>query len=283
MPLLLAEWSVRPVIIPSTALVGVLDRMGAPADCADLGTAPVAVLVGQYLAAAGIMTPAEEADLHLRMLDAAIAAGHERVLFKPHPHAPREWHEALRRRAGDRQIELQVITEPALVETLFGRLPVTRVIGCFSTALFTAATVYGIPAARVGTDLVLDRLTPYHNSNRIPVTLADALLPEAGGPEPPRSRPYASASLRALISAVGYVMQPELLGGHRSVAEAFLAAYYVEQQQYFRRRRLTRLGLPGALPPTGPRPVLARVGRRLRRWLPAPPRPRAVQRRHRPA
>ncbi len=282
-PLLLTEWSVRPVIIPTSRLIAVLDSIGADSGSVDLGGAPVAVLLGQYLAALGIMTAAEEEHLHLQMLDAAVASGHDRVLFKPHPHAPRGLHESLSRRAADHHIDLWVVTEPALVETVFSRLPVTLVIGCFSTALFTAATLYGIPASRVGTTMVLDRLSPYHNSNRIPVTLVDALLPPAGAAEPPRSRPYASASLRALVSAVGYVMQPQLLTDHRSVAEAFLTAYYVEQQQYFRRRRLTRLGLPGALPSTGPRPALARLGRRLRRLLPVTRRPAVVPRPRRPA
>ena len=65
--------------------------------------------------------------------------------------------------------------------------------GCFSTALCTASAFYGIPVARIGTEPLLDRLTPYQNSNRVPVTLVDALLPdlaegESGGRPGRRTR-----------------------------------------------------------------------------------------------
>jgi hypothetical protein len=40
----------------------------------------------------------------------------------------------------------------------------------------TASSIYGLPVARLGTELMLERLTPFQNSNRIPVTLVDALV-----------------------------------------------------------------------------------------------------------
>ena len=52
------------------------------------------------------------------------------------------------------------------------------VVGCFSTALLTAAALLRLPVARIGTEPLLDRLTPYQNSNRVPVTIVDALLPD---------------------------------------------------------------------------------------------------------
>jgi hypothetical protein len=281
-PMLLTEWSVRPVIIPGESITAVLAEISGGCALPPVGAAPVAVLLGQYLSALGIVTAAEEERLHLQMLEAAIAAGHDRVIFKPHPHAPRSLDQTLRDRAAGQGVELWVVTEPSLAEALFGRLRVGLVIGCFSTAMLTATSLYGIPAARVGTQLVLDRLTPYHNSNRIPVTLVDALLPEAGGQQPPCSRPHATESITALLTAVGYVMQPQLLADRREVAEAFLMLHYADHQQYFRRRRLSRLDLPGALPPADRRRLLTRrIERRVRRLLPAAPRSAAVRRRRR--
>jgi len=55
------------------------------------------------------------------------------------------------------------------------------VIGCFSTALTTASAFFGIPVARVGTDLLLERITPYENSNRVPLTVIDAACPTREG------------------------------------------------------------------------------------------------------
>lgn len=116
-------------------------------------------------------------------------------------------------------------------------------VGCFSTALLTASSFYGIPVARVGTELLLDRLAPYQNSNRVPVTIADALLP----PLEPGSAP--EVDLAGLLPAVGYAMQPELRPDLRDAAERYLAASLdAHTWRYFKRRRLTALGLPGAIP-----------------------------------
>ena len=49
---------------------------------------------------------------------------------------------------------------------------------CFSTALFTARQLFDLPVASAGTELVLERLAPYQNSNRIPATLVDATVPQ---------------------------------------------------------------------------------------------------------
>ncbi|MGC8000838.1 hypothetical protein, partial [Salmonella enterica] len=51
------------------------------------------------------------------------------------------------------------------------------VVSCFSTALSTASRFYGIPVATMGTDLALERLAPYENSNRMPATIADVTMP----------------------------------------------------------------------------------------------------------
>ncbi|CAM5439188.1 putative protein OS=Streptomyces glaucescens OX=1907 GN=SGLAU_20995 PE=4 SV=1 [Streptomyces glaucescens] len=140
---------------------------------------------------------------------------------------------------------LTVLDTPVLAEVLFERAAPALVVGCFSTALFTAATFYGLPVARIGTEPLLDRLTPYQNSNRVPVTLADALLPPLEG----EAEPLAGDLLTGLVTAVGFTMQPQIQSGLRPAAERFLAAHYGPGvQRYFKRKRLTSLGLPGGIP-----------------------------------
>jgi hypothetical protein len=136
--------------------------------------------------------------------------------------------------------------------------------------MITAAAFYGIPAARVGTELLLERIAPYQNSNRVPLTIVDALVPDlsdtarAGGPVD------LTADVGGLVRAVGYCMQSASHPGLREEAVSFLSALPEERlTRYFKRRRLTSLGLPGATPPVRGEalrrnPVLRKVARRMR-------------------
>ncbi|NUL31691.1 hypothetical protein HRW09_19545, partial [Streptomyces lunaelactis] len=184
-PLLLAEFGAEPEIVPTEAFVKVIAELSdGVADVAfdessgeGSGERP-ALLLGQYLAALGIITPAEEEALHVSMVRGAVALGHRRIVFKPHPTAPSAWTRTLEREAEALDAELTVLDRPLLAEVLYRRLRPALVAGCFSTALFTASTFYGIPVARIGTEPLLDRLTPYQNSNRVPLTIVDALVPD---------------------------------------------------------------------------------------------------------
>ncbi|MFJ2739188.1 alpha-2,8-polysialyltransferase family protein [Streptomyces sp. NPDC087440] len=262
-PLLLSEFGVRGEVVPTEAFLEVLAELPYVDD--DLVEAPApALLLGQYLCALDILTAAEEEALHVRMLRGAVARGHRRVVFKPHPAAPVGWSRRLEEEAASLGADLTVFDSPLLAEVLFRRLRPALVVGCFSTALFTARALYGIPVARVGTDVLLERLTPYENSNRIPVTLADALLPDLEG------APTPSPAASPLVAAVGYAMQPQVLAGRRADAERFLrSGLSPRTRRYFKRRRLTALGLPGGLPRRlafVPRsPTVRRVARRVRR------------------
>ncbi|MYR60501.1 hypothetical protein GTY54_31135, partial [Streptomyces sp. SID625] len=177
-PVLLTEFGVAPEVIPADTFVEVLAQLaGAAPELPDLPDGP-ALLLGQYLAALGILTAEEEEALHVRMLRGAVALGHSRVVFKPHPSAPAHWSRALEREAAELGAELTVLDVPVLAEVLYQRTRPALVVGCFSTALLTASTLYGLPVARTGTGMLLERLTPYENSNRVPVTIVDALLPD---------------------------------------------------------------------------------------------------------
>ncbi|MFI8852956.1 alpha-2,8-polysialyltransferase family protein [Streptomyces sp. 891-h] len=251
-PLLLDEHSVRPEIVPGDAFAKVLGELGEAAagepELARVAAdSPTAVLLGQYLAALNILTPEEEEELHARMLRGAVAAGHECVVFKPHPTAPARYSQVLEKAAAQAGVRLHVLQGPVLAEAVYDRCRPTLVVGCFSTALLTAAAYYGIPIAKVGTEALLDRLTPYQNSNRVPVTIVDFGVPDLeGAAEYAPMTAEKVAQLGALVRTVGYCMQAKLHPQLREDAVAWLGAHLDEATiRYFKRRRLTALALPG--------------------------------------
>ncbi|WP_369233696.1 alpha-2,8-polysialyltransferase family protein [Streptomyces sp. R21] len=249
-PLLLTEFGVAPEIVPTDAFVKVL------AELEDTGAElPVidepALLLGQYLSALDILTTEEEENLHVRMLKGAVELGHTRVVFKPHPTAPARWSRILEKEAEKIGVDLTVLDTPVLAEVLYQRMRPALVVGCFSTALFTASALYGLPVARIGTDSLLDRLAPYENSNRVPVTIVDALLPElTDRAAVAEQRPGMDiADLNGLLRAVGFAMQAKIYPGLRPAAEKYLTHHLNPHiWRYFKRKRLTSLALPGAVP-----------------------------------
>ena len=259
-PLLLTEFGVAPEILPTEVFTKVLAEVAdaAPRAVASAGeriaveTGP-ALMLGQYLSALDILTPQEEEELHVRMLRGAAALGHRTVVFKPHPTAPARGSRMLEKKAAELGAELTVMDTPVLAEVLYQRMRPALVIGCFSTALLTANVFYGLPVARIGTDVLLERLTPYQNSNRVPVTVVDALLPDledhkaVAAAQPVDER--AGRRLGGLVTAVGFCMQAKIYPDLRPAAERYLAAHLdTRTWRYFKKRRLTALALPGAVP-----------------------------------
>ncbi|MGW8061836.1 polysialyltransferase family glycosyltransferase [Streptomyces ziwulingensis] len=249
-PLLLTEFGVAPEIVPTPAFTKVLAELaGCGTELPDAGEP--AVLLGQYLSALDILSAEEEEDLHVRMLTGAAALGHTRVVFKPHPTAPARFTRTLEEEAGKLGVQLTVVDTPVLAEVLFQRMRPALVVGCFSTALLTASALYGLPVARVGTEALLERLTPYENSNRVPATVVDALLPDLADAAAVTEgrRGMDTDALAALVRAVGFAMQPRVLPELRPAAEAYLREHLdARTLRYFKKRRLTSLGLPGGLP-----------------------------------
>ncbi|MGW7254172.1 alpha-2,8-polysialyltransferase family protein [Streptomyces sp. NPDC054834] len=246
-PLLLTEFDVPAEVVPTEAFLKVMGELTATVT--DLPALPenAALLLGQYLSALSILSPEEEEDLHVRMMRGAVERGHRRIVFKPHPTAPARYSRALETEAAKLGVDLTVLDVPVLAEVLFEKTPPALVVGCFSTALFTASAFYGLPVARVGTATLLDRLTPYQNSNRVPVVLADALVPDLAGGQ--GEDPIAAGTLGELITAIGFAMQPQIYPGLRSAAERHLSAHLGPRtRRYFKRKRLTALGLPGGIP-----------------------------------
>jgi hypothetical protein len=249
-PLLLTEFGVEPEVVPTGAFTKVLaELVDTGADLPEIEEP--ALLLGQYLSALNILSAEQEEDLHVRMLKGAVELGHRRIVFKPHPTAPARFTRTLEQEAERLGADLTVLDTPVLAEVLYQRTRPALVAGCFSTALITASALYGLPVARIGTDTLLDRLSPFENSNRMPVTIVDALLPDltdraavtAGtgvmGPE----------DLADLVRAVGFTMQPKILPGLRAETERYLSARLdARTWRYFKKKRLTSLGLPGGVP-----------------------------------
>ncbi|MEV6735965.1 alpha-2,8-polysialyltransferase family protein [Streptomyces sp. NPDC051104] len=249
-PLLLTEFGVEPEIVPTDAFSKVLAELEDTGDALPAVEAP-ALLLGQYLSALDILTAVEEENLHVRMLKGAVALGHTRVVFKPHPSAPARWSRALEKEAEKLGADLTVLDTPVLAEVLYQRMRPALVVGCFSTALLTASAFYGLPVARMGTETLLERLAPYENSNRVPVTIVDALLPEltARGAVEHQRRGMEVEDLDALVRTVGFAMQPKIYPDLRAHAERYLTKHLSPHTwRYFKRRRLTSLALPGGIP-----------------------------------
>ncbi|MER7402018.1 alpha-2,8-polysialyltransferase family protein [Streptomyces sp. NPDC000070] len=246
-PMLLTEFEVPARLVPSPAFLKVLGEVTETVpELPDL-PGDAALLLGQYLSALNILSPEEEEDLHVRMMRGAVNRGHRTVVFKPHPTAPARYSRALETEAEKLGVDLTVLDTPVLAEVLFERTRPALVVGCFSTALFTASVFYELPVARIGTELLLERLTPYQNSNRVPTTLADALLPDLDGGKEGDLLP--AELLSDLVTAVGFTMQPQIYPDLRPQAEAFLSRHLGPRtRRYFKKRRLTSLGLPGGIP-----------------------------------
>ena len=262
-PRLLNEYEVTPIALDRQAFVKVVDEivhdtdLGLTDEIKALDSSTTAMAFGQYLSALGILTPQEEHDLHRDFISVAHEAGMTAVVFKPHPASPPDMVQALSTHAQELGISFFVYSSPVIAEAVVAVLQPALVIGCFSTALVTARALYGIPAKAVQTDLLLERITPYQNSNRIPVTIADATLDGSNA----KLSAEQVKELQALVDSVSYAMQPENAFRLRETAHNYLSKRRGSNtMKYFKKRRLTSLGLPGGLPQRNrPRTVLRKT------------------------
>ena len=178
-PLLLREHGITPIAISVDSFLKVTNAITTEAGPAGLAVdgRPTAVLLGDHLTRQGWLSEDEEADLHLQMVEQTVAAGFTELLYRPHPGARAGLTGALLDRAQSLGARLGVRDAPELIETWYASGEVDLVVGCLSTALATAA-FYGVPAARVGTELLLDRLNATIDLHRMPATILTATVPE---------------------------------------------------------------------------------------------------------
>lgn len=244
-PVLLSEYGTPAEVIPSEAFRALIGEVAAKsptlAGTLDAQDGPAtAIVVGQYLAALGLVTRDEETAMHTRMVEAAAHAGAELVRFKPHPSSPPGLVGPLQETARTAGVRFEVIDDPLPVEAMLTSGNVVAVVGCFSTALVTARTVFGIPSVAIGATELLGRLKPYENSNRVPLTVIDALHRDSSPFEAPEA-------LQRLVDTVSYCMQPKLLADRRASAVTWLStANPTERARYVTTQRLSQLDLPGA-------------------------------------
>ncbi|GAB3518204.1 polysialyltransferase family glycosyltransferase [Arthrobacter monumenti] len=272
-PQLLREHGITTTAIPRDALRAVIDEL-AEGSAVDLSSSEVsagnltgvgtgnltdnvnrtALILGQYLTELRLIDSDEEAELHRGMLEAAAGLGIKRCVFKPHPSAGRKATHELAEAATKLGLEFVVLDVAVPAEVVLALLSPDAVVGTFSTAMATARFLFGIETVAVGTELMLERLTPYENSNRIPVTIIDAVL--VRGMTAPED---AGQHLQPLVEAVAYCMQPVNLATLRPMAMRYLStAAGTENLRYFKRRRLTALDLPGSMPAGRQAVVLAK-------------------------
>lgn len=254
-PVLLREEGVATDALPDDVFLKVLGEAASiPAFADDLVALPRggALVLGQYLSALDIVTPEQEAALYSDMVRAAVHAGHTQVLFKPHPAAGRAQVRVVRAAAAEAGAQLTVVPEGLPAELCFAEGRPDLVVGCFSTALFTASALFDLPVAAMGTQRVLDALSPYQNSNRIPATIVDALVPHLAA-DGSLATPRSAADISLLVEAVSFCMQPVALPELRPAAQRWIAAHGTDR--YFRVRRLRAVGL---VPSSGLRNRVAR-------------------------
>ena len=142
--------------------------------------------------------------------------------------------------AAELGIKLEIYTGALSAEILALKLEPLAVFSSFSTALATCSQLFRIPAHAVGTNDLLQQLAPFENSNRIPLSIVDALYARKIQPGP---------QLQELLNAISYAMQPKRLASLQGETHSYLATHPVERGRYFKQRRLHSLALPNTLPP----------------------------------
>ena len=258
-PRQLAEHSTKRVALPATDLKSVITDMAAEA-APELAAAnldsPIpdsAMVLGQYLAQIDLITAEEELNLHLQMINEVKARGLSTVIFKPHPTSARTTIEPLHRRSQELGLIFILADVPLLAEIVIAGTQPKLVVSCYSTGLATGRALFGCATSAIGTSLLLQVLTPYQNSNRIPLTIVDALhtggyvLPgDLAEASPQAGTKAGTKDLGPLLDAVTYCMQPEAASYLRATTSEFLAAAQGgADMKYFKRRRLAKLDLPG--------------------------------------
>ncbi|WP_169514105.1 polysialyltransferase family glycosyltransferase [Jonesia quinghaiensis] len=240
-PMLLNESSAAHVAVPTSSIRDIVE-----AQLTDTNTQPAgeyALILGQYVAALSIISRAEEDALYLAMIDHAIAAGHREIVFRMHPSAPPFSPHVLRDHAQSQGVQFHVDTSSCPVEFMVARRLPAMVLSIFSTGMVTASQAFSIPGVAIGTDLLLERLSPFQNSNRIPVTICDLLY----APDTLAAPAMPTAEVQQTIEAVSYCMQPQINPQLREQAEAFIANHPLDHtfpwRRYIKKKRAESLGL----------------------------------------
>ncbi|MDN5725810.1 MAG: alpha-2,8-polysialyltransferase family protein, partial [Propionibacteriales bacterium] len=182
-PLLLSEWGAVAAPLDTRVLRRRFEQMAegvvSPVD------GPFALVLGQYFTTLGLLDRGEEEQLYVDMIKAAARRGHRQIVFKPHPTSQTRTEVFTAAVDEFPGVTCTVLREKVLAEVLFVTAEVELVVSCFSTAMVTARSIFGIDVVTHGTRRLLARLKPFANSNRIPLVLIDHLLPGVEAREEP--------------------------------------------------------------------------------------------------
>ena len=218
-PRLLREFDVETTAISDASFQAVLAETAELAPQAALTArmlrrrSATALVLGQYLGALGIVSKSEELEIYTSIATAAAAAGHEVIAFKPHPTAPPVFGE-ITARAAELGVDVVEIPGDISVEHVLHYWQPALVAGCFSTGLLVAERYFGLDIVADGTDLVLGRLEPTANSNRVPLTVIDAVVPRvadgSGIVESRIDRSMGPDAVQSVVDVTAFLMQPRL-------------------------------------------------------------------------
>lgn len=216
-PVLLSEFDVELVRISDSSFRNVLDQtasqdhaaLAASANLSERGA--TALVIGQYLSSLGIVSRSDEVQLYVDLIHRMHQMGHDTVAFKPHPTAGYTGG-AIESAAAERGVDVIGLTGGVAVEHLLGKWRPALVGGCFSTGLLVANRFFGLDVVSMGTERVLERLSPFANSNRVPIVLVDACLPrlDRDGACAPVIPAEDAPQLQRLVDTMAFVMQPEI-------------------------------------------------------------------------
>jgi hypothetical protein len=244
-PILRSGAHPRLVPVATTAFARVVaEAQRAAQDSADLPDyrdRPTTLVLGQHFDGRGAVGFAEETRLYARLIDAAVEQGAERIVFKPHPLSTPARVEALTHAVATDHAEFTVLADAIPSEAIASTSAIEAIASCYSTGLMTAQRLYGVPALSVGCDELLRQIVPFRASDRIPITIIDALTrPDSPYREPMR--------LQGLLESVAYCMHPGALPDLHDTAVAFLGALTdAERRRYVSHVHTGILDLP-ALP-----------------------------------
>ena len=255
-PVSYSEWAVTPTAVPPDALrkvLALIDR--SPEWLLDAEPGSVGIVLGQQLAARGLLTVAEEHELTLTLLrDATRQHGVTRLVFAADPADATRADELAVLAAGlGLDVRVELGRRPS--QTWLSHPGVGFVGGCLAAELAFAARLYELPVRSVGAERALDGLEPVVTGDRVPLVLSDQLYGDRRGS-------LDVVELAVLVKAVTYAMQPNAYRRFQFAAAEVATADPTLLPRYLPMGRLLALGLTGAV---GLRPASRMVPRSVRR------------------
>lgn len=246
LPELLREYGVPAMAIPEQAFRQVVAELAAATASAPVGE-PYALILGQYLASLQLLSRRAELELYAGLIRTAAARGLRTVVMRPHPSAPGQDGERLRRVARESGVRFELDADPVPVEARYHRDPPALVLGCFSTGLVTAQRYFGLPTASAGAAGLRAVLPRFEDSNRIPLVIVEHIVRDVADDRRPATAAQDPIALQALLSAVGYCMQWRAHATDRARTAAYLRRT-PDPAGFIPRSRRRELLLPGGWP-----------------------------------